>query len=71
MVLPPITSLDDVLPRKGAAPPAPTVATVMSVTLSSDARVVDDAVAGLFLQTLREYLQNPQRMMNTGWAKGV
>ena len=43
----------------------------MSVTLSSDARVVDDAVAGLFLQTLREYLQNPQRMMNTGWAKGV
>lgn len=57
VVLPPIASADDVEP--GAPMPTPTVATVMAVTLSSDARVVDAAVAGQFLQAFRHYVQNP------------
>ena len=57
VVLPPISSPDDVDP---AAPmPTPSLATVMSVQLSSDARVVDPHVAGQFLQAFRHYIQNP------------
>ena len=37
----------------------PTVATVMTLQLSSDARVVEPFVAGQFLQTLRHLLQTP------------
>lgn len=57
VVLPPVSSPDDVDP---AAPmPTPSLATVMSVQLSSDARVVDPHVAGQFLQAFRHYIQNP------------
>lgn len=37
----------------------PTVATVMSVQVSCDRRVVDDVCAGQFLQAFREYIENP------------
>lgn len=53
----PITSIDDLDTSKPV--PEPTVATVMSVTMSSDARVVDAAVAAQFLQVFRHYIQNP------------
>jgi len=57
LVLPPIASYADVAP--GARAPAAAVATVMTVQLSSDARVVDAGVAGAFLQTFRAYCENP------------
>ncbi|MFN3530883.1 MAG: 2-oxo acid dehydrogenase subunit E2, partial [Bacteroidia bacterium] len=44
-------------------PTAPRVATVMRATLSADRRVVDEAVAGQFLQVLRHYLENPRLML--------
>jgi pyruvate dehydrogenase E2 component (dihydrolipoamide acetyltransferase) len=47
-VLPPTT--------KGGSP---FVATVMSLQLSSDARVVEGHIAGQFLQALRAYLEDP------------
>jgi pyruvate/2-oxoglutarate dehydrogenase complex dihydrolipoamide acyltransferase (E2) component len=56
-VLPPIASYDDVKP--GAPVPEPTIATVMTVQLSSDARVVDPATAGAFLQAFKAYCENP------------
>jgi pyruvate dehydrogenase E2 component (dihydrolipoamide acetyltransferase) len=40
----------------------PSVATVMTVQLSSDARVVEPHVAGQFLACLRAYLQDPATM---------
>ncbi|MDO9002616.1 MAG: 2-oxo acid dehydrogenase subunit E2 [Aquabacterium sp.] len=39
--------------------PEPIVATVMTVMLSSDARVVDAAISAQFLQVFRHYIQNP------------
>jgi pyruvate dehydrogenase E2 component (dihydrolipoamide acetyltransferase) len=39
------------------------VATVMRVTLSSDHRAVDGAVAAQFLQSLRGFLENPASML--------
>ncbi|XP_033123872.1 pyruvate dehydrogenase protein X component, mitochondrial-like [Anneissia japonica] len=36
--------------------------TVMTLTLSSDARVVDDALAAAFLQSLKSNLENPMRL---------
>ena len=36
---------------------------IMKVTLSSDHRVVDGAIAAAFLQTLKSYLEQPMRMM--------
>ncbi|XP_071954856.1 pyruvate dehydrogenase protein X component, mitochondrial-like [Antedon mediterranea] len=36
--------------------------TVMTLTLSSDARVVDDALAAVFLQSLKSNLENPMRL---------
>ena len=57
VVLPPIASADDVDLAKPM--PEPQIATVMSVQLSSDARVVDPVIAGQFLQAFRHYIQNP------------
>lgn len=53
----PIASLDELDPS--AKVPPPTVATVMTVMMSSDARVVDDALAARFLQVFRRYVENP------------
>lgn len=39
------------------------IGNIMKVTLSSDHRVVDGATAAQFLQTLREFLENPVRML--------
>lgn len=39
------------------------VASVLSVTLSSDRRVVDDGDAAEFLQVVRAYLEEPERLM--------
>lgn len=36
---------------------------VMEVTLSSDHRVVDGAVAATWLQAFKEYMENPLKMM--------
>ena len=36
-----------------------TVATMMSMTTASDARVIDDNLAAEFLDTVREVLENP------------
>ena len=33
--------------------------TMMTVTMSSDARVVDDALAGEFLEAFRDVMENP------------
>lgn len=41
----------------------PVVATVMTVTLSCDRRVVDEAIAAQFLATLRSLLQTPALLM--------
>ena len=38
----------------------PRVATTMTVQLSSDRRVVDEATASQFLQAFRYYLSNPK-----------
>ena len=54
-----------VLPRFGepgsdaTGPVTPVLATVMSVTLSADARVVDAAVAASYLQAFRHYVEQP------------
>jgi pyruvate dehydrogenase E2 component (dihydrolipoamide acetyltransferase) len=45
--------------KNGAVVPGKT----MKVTLSCDHRVVDGAVGSAFLQTLREFLESPMRMM--------
>jgi len=38
-------------------------AAVMSITLVSDHRLVDGAIQGAFLQTFREYLENPSQVL--------
>ena len=52
-VLPPIDSKSD----------KPRVATIMTVQLSSDRRVVDEGIAGLYMQVLRKYINNPKLML--------
>lgn len=42
---------------------APRIATLMTARLSADRRVVDEATAGLFLSSLKEYLNQPKLMM--------
>lgn len=39
------------------------VATMMSVTLSADHRVIDGAIAGAFLRSLKEYIERPARLL--------
>jgi pyruvate dehydrogenase E2 component (dihydrolipoamide acetyltransferase) len=64
VVLPPITSLDDLqLGGASAAPPKATVATMMTVQLSADARVVDPAIAGQYLAAVRHYVENPKLLV--------
>ena len=41
----------------------PKVATMMNLTLSSDARCVDQASASQFMQALKQYLDNPKQLM--------
>ena len=41
----------------------PVVVTNMAVQMSSDRRVVDEATAALFLQSFRNYVENPQSMI--------
>lgn len=53
----------EVLPPKTikeGVDPEPRVATLMNVTLSSDRRVVDDVVAGQFLQVFKSYMESPE-----------
>lgn len=38
----------------------PRLATLLNVTLSADRRVVDDVIAGQFLQTFKRYMENPE-----------
>lgn len=45
---------------KEGVEPEPRVATLMNVTLSSDRRVVDDVVAGQFLQVFKTYMESPE-----------
>lgn len=43
--------------------PEPRVATLLNVTLSSDRRVVDDVIAGQFLQVFKSYMESPELMV--------
>ena len=53
-----------VLPPKQSGPGAkPRLATVVSVQLSADRRVVDEAAASQFLQIMRNYLSSPKQLM--------
>jgi pyruvate dehydrogenase E2 component (dihydrolipoamide acetyltransferase) len=52
-ILPPLEIIKD-------QDPEPRVATLMNVTLSSDRRVVDDVIAGQFLQVFKRYMENPE-----------
>ena len=61
VVLPPIKSFDDI--KAGAPVPPVSIATVMTVQLSSDARVVDPAIAGQFLQVFKTYMENPSYLI--------
>ena len=61
VVLPPIKSFDDI--KAGAPVPPVSIATVMTVQLSSDARVVDPAIAGQFLQVFKTYIENPSYLI--------
>lgn len=67
VMLPPIKSIDDILPSKSSATPptvpTPIISTMMNVQLSSDARVVDPLVVGQYLQAFRHYVQNPQLLI--------
>ena len=45
--------------------------THMTVTLSSDARVVDDTLAARFLQVFRETMENPMLMMSQPGPKAA
>lgn len=63
-VLPPLTDLDSeaLVLASGKAPKSPVqprTATVMSVMMSSDARVLDDAAAARFLSVFKHYVQSP------------
>ena len=42
---------------------APTVASIMRVTLSCDHRVVDGAVGAQLLQHFKKFMENPQAML--------
>jgi len=39
------------------------VGNIMKMTLSCDHRVVDGAVGAAFLQTLKDYMENPMKML--------
>jgi pyruvate dehydrogenase E2 component (dihydrolipoamide acetyltransferase) len=45
------------------SPPPVVVRTVMTARLSADRRVVDEATAALFLQTLQRYMQQPELLL--------
>ncbi len=51
-----------ILPPK-SADGKPRVGTILTVQLSADRRVVDEAVSALFLQSFREYIANPMAAM--------
>ncbi len=42
--------------------------TMMTLTLSFDSRMVDDALAARFLQTFQEVLEDPMLMLSQGVA---
>ncbi|DAZ95023.1 TPA: hypothetical protein N0F65_003649 [Lagenidium giganteum] len=49
-----------VAPEEITADVQPRLATLLNVTLSSDRRVVDDVVAGQFLQVFKRYMEHPE-----------
>ncbi|RLN92069.1 hypothetical protein BBJ28_00022555, partial [Nothophytophthora sp. Chile5] len=55
-VLPPLEIVEGVNPE-------PRIATLMNVTLSADRRVVDDVIAGQFLQVFKSYMESPELMV--------
>ena len=54
--------ISKIVPPRGGDTTPRTVTTV-SVQLSSDRRVVDEAIAGQFLQVFQKYLSNPRAIM--------
>jgi len=50
-------------PTKGDEKPQPRVVTTVTVQLSGDRRVVDEALAAQYLQVFRSYLSNPKSVM--------
>lgn len=49
-------------PRAGSGATRPRVATTLSVTLSADRRVLDEAMAAQFMQALSVYIGNPKAL---------
>ena len=50
-------------PARGAGARGLRTATVMTVQMSSDRRVVDDALAGQYLQVFRAYMEQPELLV--------
>jgi pyruvate dehydrogenase E2 component (dihydrolipoamide acetyltransferase) len=50
----------ELLPPVDVASDEPRLATLLNVTLSADRRVVDNVVAGQFLQVFKRYMENPE-----------
>jgi pyruvate dehydrogenase E2 component (dihydrolipoamide acetyltransferase) len=58
-----ILAVASALPQPAVRDGQVTVRTIMRLTLSSDHRVIDGAMAAAFLQTLKGQLENPKRMV--------
>ncbi len=52
-----------IAPPKAGGDGKPRTVTTMTVQLSSDRRVVDEATAAQFLQVFQKYLSNPKTIM--------
>jgi pyruvate dehydrogenase E2 component (dihydrolipoamide acetyltransferase) len=50
-------------PKAGSADGKPRTVTTVTVQLSSDRRVVDEAIAAQFLQVFQKYLSSPKTIM--------
>jgi pyruvate dehydrogenase E2 component (dihydrolipoamide acetyltransferase) len=55
--------IQKVLPPKAGGPNRPRVVTTVTVQLSADRRVVDEAIAAQYLQVFQSYLSNPHTIM--------
>ena len=58
-----ILGVGSAAPRAVPAGDGLTVATMMSVTLSADHRVIDGAIAGAFLRSLKNYIERPAQLL--------
>ena len=52
------------LPSSDSHPDDASIATMMSMTTACDARIIDDKVAAVFLETVQAALENPSLMLS-------